>query len=112
MRTQYLKELPAHWLPTAQIFAAFGDPVRQKILLVFEPDEEISIKTLVELIGLSRSAVVHHLSVLERAGLMTQRRQGREVMCRVDYHAALEAVTNLKDYINMEMQSNDNRNNA
>ncbi len=112
MKTQYLKELPADWLPTAQIFAAFGDPVRQKILLIFEPGEEISIKTLVELIGLSRSAVVHHLGVLEKAGLIIQRRQGREAMCRVDYQAALDAVTNLRDYINMEMQNNVDQSNG
>lgn len=79
MNTLYLHQLPEEWEHKARIFAALGDGTRQKILLLFEAGETITLKTLVEIVALSRSAVVHHVAVLEQAGLLVARRQGREV---------------------------------
>ena len=47
MRTTYLNTLPDHWQPVAAVFAAMGDTTRQRILLLFEPGEELSIKDIV-----------------------------------------------------------------
>ncbi|SHN71951.1 ArsR/SmtB family transcription factor [Desulfovibrio litoralis] len=108
MNTRYIKELPNHWLPIEKVFSALGDQIRQKILLLFEPNEEISIKTIVETIGLSRSAVVHHLKILEEAKLLVPRKQGRELMYKVNYIVALEAVDKLKIYIQEEFNHDTN----
>lgn len=71
MNTHYLNGLPQEWTAIAEVFSALGDGTRQTILLLFEPGESIELKTFVDILPLSRSAVVHHLKVLEQAGLLT-----------------------------------------
>ena len=56
MRTTYLKTLPEHWQPVAAVFAAMGDTTRQRILLLFEPGEELSIKDIAAEFDLGRCA--------------------------------------------------------
>ena len=99
MKTAYPNELPEEFRDLAAIFSALGDPVRQRILLLFEPDEALSIKDIAELFALSRTAVVHHLTVLERAGILHQRRAGKATLYSVRPEVVLEAVTALRDYI-------------
>ncbi len=99
MKYQYLDALPESMQSTAAIFAALGDPARQRILLLFEPGESLSIKEIADLFALSRTAVVHHLTVLERAGVLAQRREGKAALYSLRPEAVLDAVTALRDYI-------------
>ena len=99
MNTTYLTDLPADWQPAAAVFAALGDPMRQKILLLFEPGEELSIKDIVDVFPLSRTAIVHHLDVLQRAGVLASRREGKAALYGVRPDTVLEAMDNLRDYI-------------
>ncbi|MCC8193918.1 MAG: helix-turn-helix domain-containing protein [Deltaproteobacteria bacterium] len=99
MKREYIADLPDSMKPTAAIFSALGDPVRQRILLLFEPDEALSIKEIADLFALSRTAVVHHLNVLERAGILAQRRSGKATLYSVCPEVVMEAVTALRDYI-------------
>ena len=84
MNSSYITALPDDWERVARVFSAMGDATRQKILLLFEPGESISLSSLVATVGLSRTAVSHHVNVLVRAGLLIPRRQGREVLYRRD----------------------------
>lgn len=86
-------------LPAAKIFSALGDATRQKILLLFEKDEEISIKVIAELFPYSRSAIVHHLEVLERAGILSVRRDGKSALYRAKPEVLMRALTELTNYI-------------
>ncbi len=104
MRMQYLHHLPADWKPIAQIFAALGDSTRQTILLLFEPGERLSIKTIVDLLPLSRTAVVHHLKVLEDAGLISPEKQGRDVYYHVELETALEALDRVRAYVQDDLR--------
>ena len=99
MKREYIAQLPASMQPTAAIFAALGDSVRQRILMLFEPGEELSIKEIAELFALSRTAVVHHLAVLERAGILGQRREGKSTLFSLRPETVLDAVTAVRDYI-------------
>lgn len=99
MRTQYLKSLPEHWLPSAAVFSALGDATRQKILLLFEPGEELSIKEIAACFTLSRTSIVHHLAMLERAGIVTIRRQGKLALYSLAYAPVMDALERLRDYI-------------
>lgn len=99
MKREYLTMLPSAMQPTAAIFSALGDPVRQRILLLFEPGEALSIKDIAESFELSRTAVVHHLTVLERAGILARRRSGKASLYSTRPEVVLEAVTALRDYI-------------
>lgn len=99
MKTEYILSLPENWMPAAQVFAALGDPLRQKILLLFEPAEELSIKDIAGIFPLSRTAIVHHLAVLERAGILASRRRGKECLYSVNVAVVLEALDGLRQYI-------------
>ena len=99
MNTQYLDSLPETMQPAAKIFAALGDPTRQKLLLLFQKNEEISIKTIVELFPFSRTAIVHHLEVLERAGIITPRREGKAALYHANPDVVMAAIEDLRAYI-------------
>jgi DNA-binding transcriptional ArsR family regulator len=74
MRSTYSRALPRAWQPVARVFAAIGDEHRQRILLMFERDERLTIGAIVAASTLSRTAVAHHLARAARGG----RAQGRE----------------------------------
>lgn len=99
MKTDYIQSLPAHWQPIAEIFSALGDATRQRILLLFEPGEELSIKDIVEQFDLSRTTIVHHLAVLEKAGILAVRRAGKLALYRALPEVVLEAIEKLRVYI-------------
>ncbi len=95
MRSTYSRSLPRGWLPVARVFTALGDPHRQRILLMFERGERLSIGEIVAASTLSRTAVAHHLRVLRDAGVLRSEKVGREVWFWPDpapVRAALDAV--------------------
>lgn len=102
MFTRYLKKLPPDWNRTAQIFTALGDPHRQKILLLFEPDEQLNITQIAAVIPLSRSAVVHHLRVLKEAGILKLERSGKESLYRINPAPLKQALTTLLAYLDQQ----------
>lgn len=107
MNTRYLLELPEDWRPAAAIFAALGDATRQKILLLFEPEEELSIKAIADIFPLSRTAIVHHLDVLERAGILAARRKGKAALYSLRHGLVLEALDRLREYIHQNFPKQD-----
>lgn len=65
--------------PVDEVFAALADPTRWKLLDVLAGHGEASATTLAAELPVSRQAVVKHLTVLDRAGLVAGHRRGREV---------------------------------
>jgi DNA-binding transcriptional ArsR family regulator len=61
------------------VFAALADPTRRRILDALATQGEATATTLARELPVSRQAVVKHLIVLDRAGLVESRRQGREM---------------------------------
>ena len=61
------------------VMAALADPTRWRVLSLLAERGEATATTLARELPVSRVAVVKHLAVLDRAGLVTGRRQGREV---------------------------------
>lgn len=98
MNTHYLKGLPDEWTSIANVFSALGDGTRQTILLLFEPGETIELKTIVEILPLSRSAVVHHLKVLEQAGLLVPHKHGRSIAYTLNIDCAIHALDEVRAY--------------
>jgi len=64
---------------TDDVFAALADPTRRRILDALATQGEATATTLARELPVSRQAVVKHLIVLDRAGLVEGRRQGREM---------------------------------
>ena len=99
MRSTYSRALPRAWQPVARVFAAIGDEHRQRILLMFEPGEELTVGQIVGASTLSRSAVAHHLKVLREAGVLHAQKVGKEVWYRTDPEAVRDALTAVMDYL-------------
>jgi DNA-binding transcriptional ArsR family regulator len=65
--------------PGDELFAALADPTRWRVLTLLAERGEGTATTLAGELPVSRVAVVKHLAVLDRAGLVEGRRRGREV---------------------------------
>ncbi|MFI5046037.1 MAG: ArsR/SmtB family transcription factor [Acidimicrobiia bacterium] len=61
------------------VFAALSDPTRRSVMSELAHTESATATELAEQVPVSRQAVVKHLQVLGRAGLVTSARDGREV---------------------------------
>jgi len=92
MNAIFADALPPDWEPLAAVFAALGDSYRQRILLMFERGERLSIKQVSDVLPLSRTAALHHIRVLQNAGLLRTSKEGREAMLSVDKTALVQAL--------------------
>lgn len=70
--------------PDDGLWAAIADPSRRKVLDILVQQGEASASWLAGQVPFTRQAVSKHLVVLEEAGLVGRRKQGREVLYRVD----------------------------
>jgi ArsR family transcriptional regulator, cadmium/lead-responsive transcriptional repressor len=66
-----------------ELWSAIGDPSRRQVLDLLVSNGEVSASWLAGRVPFSRQAVSKHLVVLEEAGLVSRRKQGREVLYRV-----------------------------
>jgi DNA-binding transcriptional ArsR family regulator len=66
-----------------RLFAALADPTRRRVLDLLAARGEGSASALAADMPVSRPAVIKHLAVLDRAGLVESRRRGREVVYSV-----------------------------
>src|ERR1700757_5440938 len=67
-----------------ELWSAIGDPSRRRVLDLLVSNGEVSASWLAGRVPFSRQAVSKHLAVLEEAGLVSRRKQGREVLYQVD----------------------------
>ena len=76
MEPSYLDEHTAAHV--AELFRSFSDTSRVRILSVII-DQELNTSKLAELLGLTESAVSHHLRGLRQMRIVRARREGKEV---------------------------------
>lgn len=62
----------------AELFRAFSDPSRLKIIAALVQGE-LNVGTIAEEVGLSESATSHHLRGLRQMQLVRPRKEGRQV---------------------------------
>ena len=65
------------------LWSAVADPSRRRVLDLIVSNGEVSASWLSRQVPFTRQAVSKHLVVLEDAGLVTRRKQGREVLYQV-----------------------------
>lgn len=99
MNLSFADKLPAEWLGLSRVFMALGHEQRQKILLMFEPGEQLQLLEIVQASGLSRTAVMHHLRQLTDAGILQRQRKGKEVSYSLDTARLLEALARVDAYV-------------
>src|SRR4030088_3174354 len=80
-----------------QLFSTLADPTRRAIFERLSRDGEQTVWALTERAGVSQPAVSKHLGVLKLAGLVRDRREGRET----HYSAQPQALTPLIDWMSL-----------
>ena len=71
----------------ADLFGAFSDTSRVRIISVLVTGEQ-NVGALAEVVGLSQSAVSHHMRALRQMRLVQARKDGRQVFYCLDAHVA------------------------
>lgn len=102
MRASYARAIPKAWRHTAALFVALGNAHRQRILLMFEPGERLTVGDIVAASTLSRTAVAHHLRVMREAGVLQCEKIGKEVWYWPDLDAVRVALSAALDYVGNE----------
>jgi ArsR family transcriptional regulator, cadmium/lead-responsive transcriptional repressor len=80
-----------------ELWSAIADPSRRRVLDLLVSNDAVSASWLGRQVPFSRQAVSKHLVVLEEAGLVSRRRQGREVLYQVDAGRLDQATRALAD---------------
>ena len=70
----------------SKYFKAFGDPSRQKILVLLSMGER-TVQEIADSIGLTQPTVSRHLAILREADIITDRRDGQRVFCSLNCDA-------------------------
>ena len=66
-----------------EVLAALAEPMRRRVLDALSAHPQTTATTLAEKLPVTRQAIVKHLGVLEQAGLVEARKQGRDVQFSV-----------------------------
>jgi DNA-binding transcriptional ArsR family regulator len=82
---------------TDGLFHALADATRRDIVMRSLQGEH-SVSALASFYPMSFAAVQKHVAVLERSGLVTKRRQGRQHLVRGNVHALRDAFGLLEQY--------------
>src|SRR6202521_1913402 len=82
---------------TNDVFKALADPTRRAIFERLSRDGEQTVQALTDRAGVSQTAVSKHLAVLKLAGLVRDRREGRQT----HYSACPQALMPLIDWMSL-----------
>jgi DNA-binding transcriptional ArsR family regulator len=74
------------------VFAALADPTRREVLELIGARGEASATQLARELPVTRQAVQKHIASLSAAGLVAERRDGREVLFRLTPAPMSEAM--------------------
>jgi DNA-binding transcriptional ArsR family regulator len=80
-----------------ELWSAIADPSRRRVLDLLVSNGEVSASWLAGHVPFSRQAVSKHLVVLEQAGLVSRRKQGREVLYQVEADRLDQATRAMAD---------------
>ena len=83
------------------VLSALADPMRRRILELLGRGRALSASAMADGLPVSRQAVVQHLAVLERSGLVAGRKAGREVL----FDVRPEALTGTASWMNTLAES-------
>lgn len=67
----------------AELFRSFSDTSRVRILSALV-SQELNIGALAQVVGISESAISHHMRGLRQMRIVQSRRDGKEVYYRID----------------------------
>jgi DNA-binding transcriptional ArsR family regulator len=82
-------------------FAALADSTRRTILTMLLEDD-MAVTDVAEPFDISLAAISKHLSILTRAGLISQEKRGRVKWCKLEPGAMREAIVWIESFGQLE----------
>ncbi len=70
--------------PSRDVFDAIADPTRRQLIRLLGEKGELPLHQLTEQFDMGRTAVSKHLAILKEAGLVVDRKAGRETRYRLN----------------------------
>jgi DNA-binding transcriptional ArsR family regulator len=84
-------------LPPNELFSTLADPTRRALFERLSREGELTVRLLTAHAGVSQPAVSKHLGVLKHAGLVRDRREGRQT----HYSARPQGLAPLIDWMSL-----------
>src|SRR5438046_6696256 len=85
---------------TINLLRLLADPTRLRLLLLLE-EEELSVAELQQILGMGQSRISSHLAQLKRAGIVTDRRVGKNVYYGANDHEQKTRQTRVAELTRM-----------
>ncbi|MCR2805631.1 ArsR/SmtB family transcription factor [Paenibacillus soyae] len=76
--------------PLRDVFDAIADPTRRRLIHLLSKAQELPLHELAVQFQMGRTAVSKHLTILKEAGLVTDRKVGRETRFRLNAEPLIE----------------------
>ncbi|OAS84055.1 ArsR/SmtB family transcription factor [Metabacillus litoralis] len=74
---------------------ALASEKRQEIMFLFLDRSEVTVNQVSVLVGIGQSTASEQLTILKRAGLLSSRKEGKEVFYSTDRNNIMELLQNL-----------------
>lgn len=84
-----------------QVFAALSDGTRRQILTMLLEDD-MAVTDVAEPFEMSLAAISKHLTILTRAGLISQEKRGRVKWCKLEPDAMRDAIVWIESFGQLE----------
>ena len=81
--------------PPTEIFKALSDPIRWDIVLQMASVDELACVTLEDTLPVSKPTISYHTKILQQAGLLSVRKEGRNYFYRLRHEVLREAQDEL-----------------
>ncbi|MEU5995523.1 metalloregulator ArsR/SmtB family transcription factor [Spirillospora sp. NPDC047418] len=82
-----------------EFLKALASEQRQAMLELFTGGIELTVGTVAERLGIAQPTASQQLALLRRGGLLTSRRDGKQVYYRIDARAVDQSLTELRTYL-------------
>lgn len=77
------------------VYSAVADPTRRELLRMLADAEELPLHELTAAFAMGRTAISKHLAILREAGLVSERKVGRETR----YRATPEPLQEIQEWV-------------
>jgi ArsR family transcriptional regulator len=89
----------------ARICKAFAHPGRLQILDLLGQGE-LGVSELQGVLGISKTSISQHLSILKSAGVVTTRREGKQIYCSLALPEVKEACQLIRRVLQSQIEAN------
>ncbi|RWR04354.1 ArsR family transcriptional regulator [Siminovitchia fortis] len=78
---------------------ALASEKRQEIIFLFLNRNEVTVNQVSELVGIGQSTASEQLAILKKAGLLSSRKEGKEVFYSTDRNKIMELLQHLNQIL-------------